>query len=482
MSTAAFPVPEASPVVPSVRGERLTDASATCIAELVRTGEMSAVEAVAAHLDRIAEAEPWTLALVYVDGDGALEQARQVDLRRARGDDLGPLAGVPVVVKDNIDVRGQLTTCGSKAHGGAAARVDAEVTRRLRRAGAVLVGRGNMDELAMGASTQTSAYGRTHNPHDVRRSAGGSSGGSAAALAAHEVPLSVGTDTGGSVREPASQCGVVGMAPSPGLVPMRGVVPFAPALDRVGPLARSVEGTALLLGVIGAQPHLADLTAGLDVTGLRVGVLDELRSARNRPGVLGRLDAALDLLRGLGADVVAVSAPAAGRALATYMTLTSAASVPMLDPYVRTGLVGAEVVRRYAWGLELLREVPSPLEGAEATRAVLRDQVVEALSSCDVLLSPTMPTTAPLLEGHISPEDLADPMAAPYTDCWTVVANLAGLPAISLPSGRSADDGMPVGTMLMGLPRTDHLLLRVAAALEDAGVDRTSGAGGVALG
>jgi aspartyl-tRNA(Asn)/glutamyl-tRNA(Gln) amidotransferase subunit A len=155
------------------------------------------------------------------------------------------------------------------------------------------------------------------------------------------------------------------------------------------------------------------------------------------------------------------------------MTLTSAASVPVLARYVRTGLAGAEVVRRYEWGLELLRETPSPLEAAEVERRILRDQVLGALSSCDVLLSPTMPTTAPLLEGHISPEDLADPLAAPYTDCWTVVANLAGLPAISVPSGRSAEDGMPVGTMLMGLPRTDHLLLQVAAALEDAGIDET---------
>ena len=381
-----------------------------------------------------------------------------------------PLAGVPVVVKDNIDVLGQVTTSGSKAHGDVA-RVDAQVTRRLRKAGAVLLGRANMDELAMGASTQTSAYGRTHNPHDVRRSAGGSSGGSAAAVAAHEVPLSVGTDTGGSVREPASQCGVVGMAPSPGLVPMRGVVPFAPGLDRVGPLARTVEDVALLLGVVGGRPRLASAAADLDVRGLRVGVLDELRSARNQVGVLGRLDAVLDALRDLGAVVVPVSAPAAGRALATYMTVTSAASVPVLAPYVRTGLAGPEVVRRYEWGLELLREVPSPLEVAEVAQEILRGQVTGALDVCDLLLSPTMPTTAPMLEGHTSPEDLADPMAAPYTDCWTVVANLAGLPALSLPSGRSERDGMPVGTMLMGRPRTDHLLLRVAAALEAAGVD-----------
>ncbi|MGA8208803.1 MAG: amidase family protein, partial [Nocardioidaceae bacterium] len=164
---------------------------------------------------------------------------------------------------------------------------------------------------------------------------------------------------------------------------------------------------------------------------------------------------------------------------ATYMTVTSAAAVPVLAPYVRTGLAGAEVVRRYEWGLELLRERPSPLEVAQIARQVLRGQVHEALAGCDLLVSPTMPTTAPLLEGHSSPEDLADPLAAPYTDCWTVVANLTGLPAVSVPAGRSTDDRMPVGVMLMGRPRTDHLLLRVAAALEAAGIDdETQGCAG----
>ena len=457
-------------LVPPAPGGRLTDRSARELAALVRDGRVSAVEIARAHLDRVAEAEPWTRALVHVDAEDVLAQAAAVDVRRAQGRSTGPLAGVPVVVKDNVDVRGQVTGCGSKAHRGPA-RVDSDVVRRLRRAGALLLGRGNMDELAMGASTQTSASGRTLNPHDVRRSAGGSSGGSAAAVAAHESPLSVGTDTGGSIREPASQCGTVGMAPSPGVVSMRGVVPFAPGLDRVGPLARSVPDAALLLSVLGGRPRLARATDDLDVRGLRVGVPEELRSSRNQPGVLARLDAVLDVVRALGAVVVPVSAPAAGRALATYMTVTSAASVPVLGPYVRTGLVGPEVERRYRWGLELLRELPSPLEVAQVARQVLHGQVSAALDGCDLLLSPTMPTTAPVLDGHLSPEDLADPLAAPYTDCWTVVANLVGLPAVSLPSGRSPDDGMPVGTMLMGRPRTDHLLLRVAAALESAGVD-----------
>lgn len=451
----------------------LTDLPAHRLAALVREGEVSAFEIARAHLERVSEVEPTIRALVHVDAEGVLAQARAVDVRRAAGRPAGELAGVPVVVNDNIDVLGQVTTSGSKAHG-PAARVDADVTRRLRRAGAVVLGRGNMDELALGASTQTSAFGRTHNPHDPRRSSGGSSGGSAAAVAAHEAPLAVGTDTGGSVREPASQCGTVGMAPTPGVVPMRGVVPFAPGLDRVGPLARSVPDAALALAVLGDRPGLARATEDCEragLRGLRVGVLAELRGPRNETGVLGRLDVVVATLRELGADVLPVSAPAAGRALATYMTLTSAAAVEVLAPYMRTELVGAEVQRRYAWGLELLGELPSPLEVAHAARSMLRRQLAATLEQCDVLLSPTMPTTAPVLDGHLAPEELADPLAAPYTDCWTVVANLVGLPALSLPSGRSADDGMPVGTMLMGAQRSDHLLLRVAATLEAAGVD-----------
>jgi aspartyl-tRNA(Asn)/glutamyl-tRNA(Gln) amidotransferase subunit A len=248
-------------------------------------------------------------------------------------------------------------------------------------------------------------------------------------------------------------------------------VPFAPGLDRVGPLARSVRDLAQLLAVVGGRPRLAGAVETPDVRGLRVGVLDELRGPRNQVGVLARLDVVLATLQDLGAELVPVSAPAAGRALATYMTVTSASAVQVLAPYVKTGLAVAEVERRYEWGLELLHEMPSQLEVAQVAQQILHDQVTEALAVCDLLVSPTMPTTAPLLEGHMAPEDLADPMAAPYTDCWTVVANLVGLPALSLPSGRSPADGMPVGTMLMGRPRTDHVLLRVAAALEAAGVD-----------
>lgn len=443
-----------------------TALSAVRIAHLVAHGELSAEEVVAAHLQRIAELEPAIHALVELDADGALARASRIDSRRRRGQALGPLSAVPFVVKDNIDVRRQTTSSGSRAHAGVVALRDAPVASRLLDAGAVLVGRANMDELAMGASTQTSAFGATRNPWDLRRSPGGSSGGSAAALAAGLAALSVGTDTGGSIREPAAQCGVVGMAPSPGLVPVEGTVPFAADLDRVGPLARSVADAAHLLAVLAGQPHLA--AAARWPSGrprLRVGVVAELCGPRNESGVLARLTATQEVLIELGIEVVPVSVPAGLRALAAYMTITSAACVAPLEPYVRTGQAGEEVIRRFELGQALLRRGADDLAQAHRVRDLLVAQTRHALELCDVLLSPTMPTTAPLLSAA-SAQELADPMAAPYTDCWTVIANLTGLPALSLPAGPCAGDGMPVGVMLAGRPGSDGDLLALAAALE----------------
>lgn len=438
---------------------------AIALAARVAAGEISAEEVVAAHLARHAEVDPELNALVLVDAEDALAQAREVDRRRRRGEPLGALAGVPVAVKDNIDVRGQTTACGSRAHHDVLALHDAVVTTRLRRAGAILLGRANMDELAMGASTQTSAFGPTRNPLDPRRSPGGSSGGSSAAVASDQVALSVGTDTGGSVREPASQCGVVGMAPSPGLVPLDGVVPFAPGFDRVGPMGRDVSDTADLLAVLADDPALAARGLARDgLDGLRIGLVTDLAGPPNQPGVLERLRAAVAGLAGLGAELLEVSLPDAPAALATYMTITSCAAVPALWPYVEIGAAGEEVVRRHDLGEWLLREGET-LARAEEERRVLGHQVEAALERCDLLLSPTMPTTAPVL-APATADDLADPMSRPYTDCWTVVANLTGIPAISVPYGVSPDDGMPVGVMLAGPPGSDGLLLRAAAALE----------------
>lgn len=446
----------------------VTSWPAEAVAAAVVRGDVSAEEVAAAHLRRIAETEPGLHALVGVDGERVLDRARAVDERRRQGDVLGPLAGVPFVVKDNIDVSGQTTASGSRAHAGVIALRDASVVARLLAADAVLVGRANMDELAMGASTQTSAFGATRNPWDQRRSPGGSSGGSAAAVAAGLAVLALGTDTGGSIREPASQCGVVGLAPTPGLVPVDGVVPFAPELDRAGPLARTVRDAALLLDVLTSTPGDTPPSP----LPHRVGVIEQFAGPRNSPAVLARLDAARRCFDDHGIEVVDVSIPDALLALTAYMQLTSAACVPLMEPYVRTGQAGHEVVRRWTLGRALLGPDAHLLVEARAVAGRLVEQCRAVLDGCDLLLSPTMPTTAPLLAartadaGDMSLHEMADPLVAPYTDCWTVLANLAGLPAASVPFGTSDEDGMPVGMMLSGPPGSDRALLALAACLE----------------
>ncbi|WP_375489146.1 amidase [uncultured Jatrophihabitans sp.] len=457
-------------VAPPLDTPALTATSAVQLARMIAAGEVSAQQVTAAHLQRIADVDRELHALVHLDGDGALAAARRVDSARRRGRPLGPLAGVPVVIKDNIDVRRQTTACGSRAHAGVLALRNARAVARVGAAGAVLLGRANMDELAMGASTLTSAFGPTRNPWDARRSPGGSSGGSAAAVAAGLAPLAIGTDTGGSIREPAAQCGVVGMAPSPGLVPMTGVVPFARELDRVGPLARDVPDTALLLAVLSGRHELAAAGARPSgVRGLRVGVVDELCSARNSSGVLAGLARVRERLDVLGVQTVAVSIPSAVDALETYLHLTSAACVPLLADYVRTGNAGPEVLRRFEIGQALRSRNDGRLAHARSVRDLLRQQTAAALDGCDMLLAPTMPTTAPVLPGPpldgTTRDDLDDPLAAPYTDCWTVGANLAGSAALSVPAGRCPDDGMPVAVMLSAAAGSDARLLELGAAI-----------------
>lgn len=423
-----------------------TRLTASQIAGIVRTGGLSAVEVVRAHLDRISLTNPELNALILTQTERALESAS--DLDRRAGGPTGALAGVPFVVKDNIDVAGQITACGSRAHSGHPARIDAPVVRRLVGAGAVLLGRANMDEVAMGASTQTSACGTTRNPVDPRRSPGGSSGGCAAAVAAGMAAFAVGTDTGGSIREPASQCGVVGLAPSPGLVTMDGVAPFAVGLDRVGPLARTIQDVGLVLGVMAGR---APTRAGLPD---RVAVVEELVTHRNQPDVLAAFEGWLDRLRARGVHVERVSLPDAPSALSAYMHLTSVAALDWLGPWVATGHAGPEVLRRAEYGRSLLAH--PALTEAEAVRSRLVEQVQSAQDRHGLLVSPTMPTVAPLLDGETTPEELTDPMAAPYTDCWTVVANLAGVPAISVPA---PSPGLPIGAMVMAPSGSDSSLL-----------------------
>ncbi|WP_375486733.1 amidase [uncultured Jatrophihabitans sp.] len=442
-----------------------TGLSVSELARAVADGELSAVEITSAHLQRIAEVDGTLNALVRVDSGAALRAARAVDRRRARGAPLGPLAGVPLVVKDNVDVRRQPTTSGSHAVDDVVALNDAPALGRLRAAGAILLGRANMDEFAMGASTRTSVFGATRNPCDPARSPGGSSGGSAAAVAAGLAAFSLGTDTGGSIREPAAQCGIVGVAPSPGLVPIAGVVPFAPSFDRVGPLTRTVADAALVTSVLaGVAVTPPDARSGRP----RVGVVRELAGWTNHAGVRVQLTEAVDRLGRAGVDVVEVGMPDAARALEAYLVLTSVECLPHLEHVAGSGQAGDEVVRRVALGRTLLGS--DALAEAEQVRRRLITQATAAMSGCTALLSPTMPTTAPTWDSIEGDAEFTDPLRAPYTDCWTVIANLVGWPAMSVPAGVSPDDGMPVGVMLSGRSGSEAELFGLAAALESPSV------------
>ena len=416
------------------------------------------------YLDRIAADDRRLGALVELQAASARACADELDALLET--DRGPLHGVVTVVKDNIDVAGQVTGCCSAARGSQPVDEDAPVVARLRAAGAIVLGRANMDELAMGASTATSVHGPSRNPHDTTRSPGGSSGGCAVAIAAGFAALAIGTDTGGSIREPASQCGIWGLAPSPGLVPTAGVVPFAPSADRVGPMAGDPALLRTALAVMADLP-VAE-SAGGDVVErpLRVGLVRELATDRNQPGVRERLGAAVAHLREHGAVVEHASIADAPGALAAYMAITSVESLPHLRPWLATGRAGPEATRRARHARRMLASDLDRLADAEELRRRLRLQVRQALEVHDVLLSPTMPTTAPAFAPAGPPTaQVADPLTAPYTDCWTVVANLAGVPALSVPAGTSSDDGMPVGLMLMGRPGVDLDLIALGGRL-----------------
>jgi aspartyl-tRNA(Asn)/glutamyl-tRNA(Gln) amidotransferase subunit A len=442
--------------------------SAVEILQRLRAGETDIAEVVAAHGERVEATEPQVHALVHVDGDAG----PVVGERGGDAPGFADLGGVPVAVKDNVSVAGMPLTCASQAWRDRPAETDdAMLVRRLRAAGAVITAKTNLDEFAMGASTETSCFGPTHNPVALDRTPGGSSGGSAAAVAVHQVPLAIGTDTGGSIREPAAQCGLVGVKPSFGSVPKVGVVPFAPSLDQPGPLARTVADAALLHDVIAATEGelLQAALAGRrreGLRGMRVGVVPELSGERNAEGVLARFHAAIDLLASLGAEVVERSCPSVEEGLETYFAISSVECLPTLEEPAASGLLGNEALRRHEIGLSLTEE-PGALEPAQLALVRMKDELAEAFEDVSVLLSPTMPTTAARLGGYLD-----DPLAVPRTDCWTVVANLTGAAAMSLPNGFSAADALPVGLQLMAPVDHDARLYELGAMLEHADLAR----------
>ena len=429
----------------------------------ISTGELTAAKVVEQSLDRIAHTEPDVHALLHVDADGARAAATEHDERHLRGHSTGPAGGVPIVIKDNIDVAGMVTTAGSRAFGSTPATQDAELVRRLRVAGAILVGKANLDEFAMGATTESSAFGPTHNPHDLSRTPGGSSGGSAASIAAGQVPWAVGSDTGGSIREPAAQCGIVGVKPTYGSISDHGIVPFAPSLDQAGPMAGTVADAALLHSLMaGGGNYLAAARRGGEesLAGFRIGVVSQMAGRENYPTVRHGFERSVDVLCDLGAEIVEASIPSARDGLSLYYTISSAEAVSLLGPLAEAGKLGEQSMVRWEKGVQVL-STRGQIEDSWALVQVMRHEVATAFESCAVLISPTMPVVAPKL-GRGSD----DPMAAPQTDWWTVLANLTGIPAMSVPHGHSDETGMPIGLQLMAPHDQDLLLYRVGASIE----------------
>ncbi|WP_153504787.1 amidase [Cumulibacter manganitolerans] len=409
-------------------------------------------------LSLIDEREPVINAFVHVDPEAVA----------GPGAGPGRLAGRIVAVKDNIAVAGAPWAAGSASRLDHPASRDAEAVRRLRHDGATVIGTTNLDEFAMGASTDSSYCGTTRNPWDVSRTAGGSSGGSAAAVAAYGV-LAVGTDTGGSIREPASQCGVVGVKPSSRAIPLDGVVPFASSCDAVGPLGPDVAGTAVLDDVLRGTDHLWHAARrgarSARLPGLRVGVVLQQSDGRNTAEVRRCFERALALLASSGADLGEVSFPSISQSLAVYMDVTSAEAVRVLSAHEhRGGGLGAEAARRLEHGRSI--RGTRRLRRAQQDRATIRRQLLAAADRYDVLVSPTMPVVAP----RLGASGVDDPLGVPRTDWWTVEANLADLGALSVPAGLGVDTGLPVGLQVMAAPGRDERLYRVAGWLEARGV------------
>ena len=496
--------------------------TALAVAAAVAAGERTARSVVEDCLDRIAERDGEIGAFNRVLAEEALADADRIDAAVARGESAGPLAGVPVALKDNLCTRGIPTTCSSRMLEGWRPPYSATVVERLRAAGAVIVGKTNLDEFAMGSSTENSAFGPTRNPHDTSRVPGGSSGGSAAAVAAGFALLALGSDTGGSIRQPAALCGVVGMKPTYGRVSRYGLVAFASSLDQIGPIGSSVaDAAACYEAIAGHDPldstsidrPLHPVAAVLEdgVEGLRVGVLAELCGGGQREeaqvaggieaslsggvegvadDVLSKVERAARALEEAGAEVRTVSVPSAVLGLSAYYLIAPAEASSNLARYdgVRYGLrvdaanaaemnvasrtagFGAEVKRRIMLGTYALSAgyYDAFYGKALRVRTLMLREFAAAYEDVDVLLCPTAPTTAFALGAKT-----ADPLLMYLNDVCTIPSNLTGHPAISVPFGRG-DDGLPVGVQIMGPALSERLIFRVAAALERAAPDTGS--------
>ena len=469
--------------------------TATQLAQAIAAGDVSAIDVCNAHLERIATHDTDLNSFLHIATD-ARDQAQAIDSARANGERLGPLAGVPVAVKDNLCTTDMPTTAGSRILEGYLPPYDASVVTRLRTAGAVLIGKTNLDEFAMGSSTENSAYGPTRNPWDRSRVPGGSSGGSAAAVTAGLSPLSLGSDTGGSIRQPAALCGCVGFKPTYGLVSRYGLLAFASSLDQVGPLARTTQDLALLMDTIAgpdskdstcrptpAPSFSAALTAPL--AGFRVGVVDEFTQATQEPAVRAAVDKATNLLRDLGAEIVTVHLPRTAYGISCYYIVAPAEASSNLARYDGVhygfraadpeGIVelystsrgqgfGSEVKRRVFLGTYVLSSgyYDAYYLKAQRARQLIAQDFASAFESCDFIVGPTSPTTAFALG-----ERTDDPLLMYAADVFTVMVNLAGIPGLSVPCGFDEQD-LPIGLQLIGPQESDARLLQLAHHYEQA--------------
>jgi aspartyl-tRNA(Asn)/glutamyl-tRNA(Gln) amidotransferase subunit A len=482
---------------------RWTRATAAEMADGLAAGETTSVELTRAALRRIQDVDGEVHAFLQVDEEGALAAARASDERRAAGNPASTLDGVPIAVKDVLATKGLPTTCGSRILEGWVPPYDATAVAKVRAAGLPILGKTNMDEFAMGSSTEHSAYGVTHNPWDLTRIPGGSGGGSAAAVAAFEAPIALGTDTGGSIRQPGAVTGTVGVKPTYGGVSRYGLVALANSLDQVGPVTRTVLDAALLHEIVGGhdpkdstsidQPLPALVEAARqgssgDLSGVRIGVVTELGGEGYQTGVLTRFQESVDLLVKAGADVVEVSCPHFVHALATYYLILPAEASSNLARFdaMRYGLrvlpegvetpsaeevmratreagFGDEVKRRIILGTYALSSgyYDAYYGQAQKVRTLISRDFDNAFAQADVLVSPTAPTTAFPIG-----EKVDDPLAMYLNDLATIPANLAGVPGISVPSGLADEDGLPTGVQVLAPALADDRVYRVGAALE----------------
>ncbi len=464
------------------------------LARAVARRDLSASEAAVSALERIELVDPSVGAFLRPDPEGALKAAGEIDRRIAAGEDPGPLAGVPVGLKDNLCVRGREITCGSRILAGFRAPYDAAVVERLRKAGAVFLGQLNMDEFAMGSSNENSAYGPVRNPWDLSRVPGGSSGGAAAAVAARECPLSLGSDTGGSIRQPAALCGVAGLKPTYGRVSRYGLIAYASSLDQIGPFGKTVEDIALALEVIAGPdprdstsapvevPRYRELLSG-DLGGKRLGVPRECFSEGMEPGVERVFREALEVFRGAGAEVREIDLPRIPHSVACYYILSTAEASSNLARFdgvqyglrrgEKEGLVGMySRTRREGFGEEVKRRImlgtyvlsagyyEAYYAQAQKVRRLIKEDFDRAFSACDCVLMPTSPVTA-----FEFGERTADPLSMYLSDIFTIGVNLAGLPGISINCGFD-EKNLPVGLQVIAPPFQELRLLGVARGFE----------------